>query len=130
MARPGPDLWKAEPVFEARLAKLGVIAGHECALAQLCTEVSRVWVCDHLARIVAFAESLPDEFVETKLFWPRHFNGAVQRRPVATLPTALATSSAAIGWMRTGASRTVLPTVASSAILLMNSKNCVAWTIE
>jgi hypothetical protein len=47
-----------------------------------------------------------------------------------TVPTALATSSAAMGWMSTGARRTVLPSVASSAIRAMNSKNCVAWTIE
>ena len=50
--------------------------------------------------------------------------------PTATLPTACATSFAAMGWMSTGASRTVLPTVAASAMLLTNSKNCVAWTIE
>jgi len=47
-----------------------------------------------------------------------------------TLATVLATSSAAMGWMRTGATRTVLPSVASSAMRSMNSKNCVAWTIE
>jgi hypothetical protein len=32
--------------------------------------------------------------------------------------------------MKTEGSRTVLPVVAMSAMLLMNSKNCVAWTIE
>ena len=51
-------------------------------------------------------------------------------RPTATSPTALATSSAAIGWISTGGSRTVSPSVAASAMLLTNSKNCVAWTIE
>jgi hypothetical protein len=33
-------------------------------------------------------------------------------------------------WNSTGANRTVLPSVASSAILRTNSKNCVACTIE
>jgi len=54
------------------------------------------------------------------------FNGD----PAATLATALATSSAAMGWKSTGGKRTVFPSVASSAMLLANSKNCVAWTIE
>ena len=54
------------------------------------------------------------------------FNGA----PTETLAIALATSSAAIGWMSTGGRRTVSPAVAASAIGRMNSKNWVAWTIE
>jgi hypothetical protein len=47
----------------------------------------------------------------------------VSGEPAAILPTA-------IGWNSTGANRTVLPSVASSAILRTNSKNCVACTIE
>ena len=47
--------------------------------------------------------------------------------PMSIRPTALATSSAAIGWKSTGGSRTVVPSVASSAMRLTNSKNCVAW---
>ena len=54
------------------------------------------------------------------------FTGA----PTATPATARATSSAAIGWISAGGSRTVSPSVAASAMLLTNSKNCVAWTIE
>jgi hypothetical protein len=46
--------------------------------------------------------------------------------PTAILPTALATSSAAMGWMSTGARRTVLPSVAAAAMFFTNSKNCVA----
>ena len=44
--------------------------------------------------------------------------------------TAAATSSVAIGWNRTGATRT-LPSspLDASAIHGTNSKNCVAWTI-
>jgi hypothetical protein len=50
--------------------------------------------------------------------------------PTVTSATALATSSAAMGWMSTGARRTVVPSVAASAMRSTNSKNCVAWTIE
>ena len=46
--------------------------------------------------------------------------------PTAVRPTAVATSSDAMGWNSTGARRTVLPSVAASTMLLMNSKNCVA----
>ena len=45
----------AEPLFEAGLGEGGVGAGDECALAQLCAEVARVRVGDHLTRIVARA---------------------------------------------------------------------------
>jgi hypothetical protein len=47
-----------------------------------------------------------------------------------TSASALATSPAAMGWMRTCARRTMLPLVVSSAMRPTNSKNCVAWTIE
>ena len=50
-----PDLTcgTAEPFFESRLAELRVIAGEECALAQLHAVVARVRVGDNLARILA-----------------------------------------------------------------------------
>jgi acetyl esterase len=61
-------------------------------------------------------------------------------RAISTMPfsggpreiraSALATSSAAIGWMSAGGSRTVLPSVASAAMPLMNSKNWVARAAE
>ena len=54
------------------------------------------------------------------------FNGA----PTATFATTLATSSAANGWKLTDGKRTVLPSVAESAMRCKNSKNCVARTIE
>jgi hypothetical protein len=50
--------------------------------------------------------------------------------PTASLATALATSSAAMGWMSTGARCTVVPSVAASAMRSTNSKNCVAWAIK
>jgi hypothetical protein len=54
------------------------------------------------------------------------FSGAAS----ATSHTAAATSSAAIGWISTGGTRTVSPSVASSVMRAANSKNCVACTIE
>ena len=82
---------------------------------------------DHFAWIAAFPEDSSDEFVETELLWPRHFNDAVE---VAILRSSWQPHSRhpQPPWVgiRTGATRTVLPSVASSAILLMNSKNCVA----
>src|SRR5262245_30030901 len=71
----------AEPVIQEGLGEFGVVAGHECALTQLCASVGRVRIRDHLAWIVALAEDSSDEFVETELLWPRHFNDAVHRRP-------------------------------------------------
>ena len=50
--------------------------------------------------------------------------------PTAIRPSALATSSAAMGWMSAGGSRTVSPSVASAVMRSRNSKNCVARTIE
>ena len=54
------------------------------------------------------------------------FTGA----PTETRPSAPATSSAAMGWMSAGGSRTALPSVASRRCGPRNSKNCVARTIE
>jgi hypothetical protein len=34
-----------------------------------------------------------------------------------------------MGYIRTGAKRTVVPSVAASAMLVTDSKHCVAWTI-
>jgi hypothetical protein len=48
----------------------------------------------------------------------------------AVRATTRATSSAAIGWMSTGARRTAPSTVAAFAMPCTNSKNWVACTIE
>ena len=110
----------AEPVVEAGLGESGVVAGHECALIQFCAEVARV----RSLRTRRMSSS------RRNCCGPATSTMPLTGDPTEILPTALATSSAAMGWIRTGASRTVLPSVASSAILSMNSKNCVAWTIE
>ena len=66
-----------EPGFETRLAESRVVAGNECALAHLHAVVARVRVSDNLARILACGQTPPDEFIETKLFRPPYFNGAI-----------------------------------------------------
>src|SRR5215211_8637086 len=90
---PPPAVWRelrriatldpglAEPVVEAGLGESGVVAGQECAFVQFCAGVARVRIGDHFASIAAFPEESSDEFVETELLWPRHFNDAVDRRP-------------------------------------------------
>src|SRR5215207_3492613 len=89
---PPPAVWRelrriptldpglAEPVVEAGLGESGVVARQECALVQFCAEVARVRISDHFAWIAALPEELSDEFVETELLWPRHFNDAIDRR--------------------------------------------------
>src|SRR5258708_16499761 len=67
----------SEPGVETRRAESCVIAGNECPLTQLHSVVTCVRVSDNLARIVACCQTSPDEFIETKLFWPAYFNGAI-----------------------------------------------------
>lgn len=66
-----------EPVRETCLAEPRVIGRNECAFANLYAVIARVWVSDNLARIIPCGKSLPDEFIETKLFRPPYFNGAI-----------------------------------------------------
>src|ERR1700731_1142355 len=75
-----PKCGMFEPVRETRLAEPRVIARNECALAKLHAVVARVRVSDNLARIFVCGQALRDEFIETKLFRPPYFNGAIHRR--------------------------------------------------
>ena len=50
--------------------------------------------------------------------------------PMLTSATAWATSSAAMGWMRVAGRRTVFSSEVQDIVAAMNSKNCVARTIE
>jgi hypothetical protein len=86
-----------EPVFETDLAELCVVGRNQRALAEFGPEVPRVRVDDNLARIVAPAEALMDQLIETELLGPATSTGPFSGAPTAILPTALATSSAATG---------------------------------
>src|SRR5215211_7827057 len=120
----------AEPVVEAGLGESGVVAGHECALVQFCAEVA----CGSVITSRGSRRSLRTRRMSSSrrnCCGPATSTMPLTGDPTEILPTALATSSAAMGWIRTGATRTVLPSVASEAILLSsNSKNCVARMIE
>jgi len=87
----------AQPFLEADLAEPRVAGGNQRALAELGPEIPRVRVNDNLARVVARGKVLPDQVIEPELLGTGHFNRAIHRLPTATLATALATSSAAIG---------------------------------
>ena len=68
-----------EPGLEARLTESRVIAGKERAFAYLDAVVARVRVRDYVAWILARSQVSTDEFIETKLFRPSDFNGAIHR---------------------------------------------------
>src|SRR5512132_3218149 len=70
-----------DPILEASLSEDGVVAGEKGLLAQLCAEVARVRIGDHVTWIVACAEVSSDELVETEPLWPRHLEDAVHRIP-------------------------------------------------
>src|SRR5437764_8454216 len=124
------DALLPEPVVETGVAEAGVILGDEGVFARRDAEVARVRIGDDLARIVALLQYPTDELVEAELFGPAISTMPFTGGPTTTRASALATSSAAMGWMSAGASRTVLRSAAASAMPFMNSKNCVAWTIE
>src|SRR6185436_11911259 len=53
-----------DPILEADRAEPRALGGNQRALVELGSEVSRVRVDDHLARIVARAETLTDQLIE------------------------------------------------------------------
>jgi hypothetical protein len=117
----------SEPGFKARLAESCVIARNQCSFADFRARVKRFWVRDDFAGIFEAARRLRTKSSRRNCSGPPistiPFTGAL----TAILPTAVATSSAAIGWKSTGGRCTLSPTMEMSAIPLMNSKNCVAW---
>jgi hypothetical protein len=70
----------AEPLLEADLAELRVVARNQRALAEFGPEVPRVRVDDNLAGVVARGKALTDQLIETELLGTGHFNRAIQRR--------------------------------------------------
>jgi len=101
----------SEPGFETRLAEPRAVVGNERLFAHLDTVVVRLRVCDNFAGILACGQGLPGEFIEVKLFRSPTSTMPFAGAPVATRATALATSSAAIGWMSAEGKRTLLPSV-------------------
>jgi hypothetical protein len=81
-----------------------------------------VGVSHNRARIVACAEALLDQFVETELLWPGHFSGAIQWRAHGNPPGRFGDIVSRHGLAEHRCQSTVVPSV----MLLTNSKNCVA----
>ena len=120
----------SQPVLETDLAEPRVVARNERALAQFGTEVARVGSATTSRGSLRAPRPWRISSSKRNCWGPATSTVPFTGAPTAILPTALATSSAAMGWMSTGGSRTVVPSVAASAMRLTNSKNCVAWTIE
>src|SRR3954463_2491513 len=53
--------------------------GHERPLAEVSAVVRRLWIGDHLARILACAKVSADELVQTKLLRASHLDDALER---------------------------------------------------
>ena len=86
----------SEPGFETGLAESCVIARNQRSLAEFRPRVKRIWISDDFAGIFEAGQVPPDQFIHPKLFRASNFDDAYGRAP-AILPTAVATSSAAIG---------------------------------
>src|SRR5262245_23415427 len=66
-----------EPVYESCLPEPRLIVRNQCPLAHSDAELALVRFRDYFARILARSQVSPDEFVQTKLFRPADFNGAI-----------------------------------------------------
>jgi hypothetical protein len=110
--------------------QLGARTRHQRPLADPRPGVAGLLVGDHLARVALRREGLAHQLIQPELLRTADLTDPVQRLPTATRPTPAATSSEAIGWIRTGGRRTSPSTVPRSARDSTNSKNWVACTIE
>ena len=106
---------------EARFAQQ-----HQRALLDPAAPVSGFGVAHDLARVADHLQIAGDDFVER-----RSFGAAISTMPFrgaasATAATTVATSSAAMGWNRTGGSLTMFRSALESAMSPRNSMNSVA----
>ena len=90
--------------------------GTERALGDGGPEVAGVRVGNHLALIVGGCEHASDDVLEPELLRAADLHDPVHGRADGNSGTPAATSSAAIGWNRIGGTRTIGPSVASSAM--------------
>src|SRR5689334_9997941 len=70
----------SEPGFETSLTEPCSFVRHECFEAQLRSGVTRFRVSDDLAGIVECGQSLPDQFVNTKLFGACYLDSPIYRQ--------------------------------------------------
>src|SRR5215470_3681195 len=71
---------RSEPAFETGLAEPCVIARNEGFLSEPRSRIARVRVSDHFAGIFEGGQAPPNQFIQTKLFRPSNFDGAIYRR--------------------------------------------------
>ena len=91
--------------------------------------VPRLGVAHDLTRVADRLQVARDEFVERRPFRAGDLDDAVRGAASAISATTEATSSAAIGWNRTGGSLTMFPSALASAMPPRNSMNWVARII-
>ena len=103
---------------EARFAQW-----HERALLDPAAEVSRLGVGYDLAGVADRLQIAGYDFVERCSFGAGDLDDAVLRRRKRPSATMAATSSAAMGWNRSGEILTVFPSVLEAAAAPRNSKN-------
>src|SRR5262245_23312426 len=70
----------AEPLLQMYPAEPSAVARNQRALVELRTEVPRMRVNDNLARIIACAQPLADQVIETELLGTGNFDRAILRR--------------------------------------------------
>jgi hypothetical protein len=120
----------AQPVLEPGAAEQGAVLGDERALTRSASKY-RAWGSATTGRGSPTARSAFSTNSSNRNRWgPATSTCSFVGGPTAVRATAVATSSAAIGWKRTGGRWTVPSTVAPSAMPATNSKNCVAWTMD
>jgi hypothetical protein len=112
-----------KPVFEAGVEGKGVRAGEEGALLKEDTRVASLGVGNDLARVSSNAQTLADQLIESELLRSGDLDGSVD---------GLANSGACnrAGDRVSGDGLDERVGEARSAMLLTNSKNWVACTIE
>ena len=118
-----------EPVRDGGRADRGVLAGQELSLGEDGTDPSGR-IGNDVTAVILGLQPAGDQLVEPEGLWAGDSTMPFTGSPTAVGRTAVATSSAAIGCMSTGATWTVSRSVAPSAMPLRNSKDCVACTIE
>src|SRR5690242_2614704 len=73
------SLGPLNPGFETRFAKSGAFAGDQRSLTELRAGISRTRIGDDLTRIIELCQAPADEFIQSKLFRPPDFDGALYR---------------------------------------------------
>src|SRR5215831_14038587 len=119
----------SEPPVELGRAVARIRAGNERLIVQFDTEIERFRIHSYRPRVFVILENLADDFVDGECVRAAISIVPFTGSATAASATAVATSSAAIGWNNECDRRTVSPSMAACAMPRRNSKNWVARTI-